>query len=83
MRDELSVIGTEPYYLRFIAGVRRPAHVEDPRVLADVLADDDGGELVVVLSQHDEPVERTVIHADGRRTAVRLPGLGATILHRR
>lgn len=66
-----------------LAGVRRPAHVEDPRVLADVLADDDGGELVVVLSQHDEPVERTVIHADGRRTAVRLPGLGATILHRR
>ena len=66
-----------------LAGVRRPAHVEDPRVLADVLVDDDGGELVVVLSQHDEPVERTVIHADGRRTAVRLPGLGATILHRR
>ena len=65
-----------------LAGVRRPAHVEDPRVLADVLVDD-GGELVVVLSQHDEPVERTVIHADGRRTAVRLPGLGATILHRR
>ena len=66
-----------------LAGVRRPAHVEDPRVLADVLVDDDGGELVVVLSQHDEPVERTVIHAGGRRTAVRLPGLGATILHRR
>ncbi|PZU31758.1 MAG: beta-mannosidase [Actinomyces sp.] len=66
-----------------LAGVRRPAHVEDPRVLADVLVDDDGGELVVVLSQHDEPVERTVIHADGQRTAVRLPGLGATILHRR
>lgn len=66
-----------------LAGVRRPAHVEDPRVLADVLVDDDGGELVVVLSQHDEPVERTVIHADGRRTAVRLPGLGTTILHRR
>lgn len=66
-----------------LAGVRRPAHVEDPRVLADVLVDDDDGELVVVLSQHDEPVERTVIHADGRRTAVRLPGLGATILHRR
>lgn len=66
-----------------LAGVRRPAHVEDPRVLADVLVDDGGGELVVVLSQHDEPVERTVIHADGRRTAVRLPGLGATILHRR
>lgn len=66
-----------------LAGVRRPAHVEDPRVLADVLVDDDGGELVVVLSQHDEPVERTVIHADGRRTAVRLPGLGATILRRR
>ena len=66
-----------------LAGVRRPAHVEDPRVLADVLADDDGGELVVVLSQHDEPVERTVIHADGRRTEIRLPGLGATILHRR
>ena len=66
-----------------LAGVRRPAHVEDPRVLADVLVDDDGGELVVVLSQHDEPVERTVIHADGRRTEIRLPGLGATILHRR
>lgn len=66
-----------------LAGVRRPAHVEDPRVLADVLVDDGGGELVVVLSQHDEPVERTVIHADGRRTAIRLPGLGATILHRR
>ena len=66
-----------------LAGVRRPAHVEDPRVLADVLVDGGGGELVVVLSQHDEPVERTVIHADGRRTAVRLPGLGATILHRR
>ena len=65
------------------AGVVRPAHVDDPLVMVDSLRTADGAQYDVVLSQHDEPVEVSIDHADGTRgDPVRLEPLGARLVRR-
>ena len=65
------------------AGVTRPAHVDDPLVMVDLLRMADGAQYTIVLSQHDEPVEVSIDYADGGRSdPVRLEPLGARLVRR-